>query len=159
MFEISQVKIHDIAQTKTLSAQIDFNFNRRAMNALLNGVPLTIGIVIEVYRERTLWIDAHEKRIRQKYQIRYRALTKQFMVKNLNTGDVDNFSDFGHLLDKIGILEGIPLLQSAQMHKAYAFYLRMRAILDKEALPVPLRLRAYFSRSWDLESDWFICKL
>ena len=55
-----------------LDAQVEYRFSERAVEALENGVPLTLEIQIELRRQNA-WIWEHDVlKLRLRYQVRYR---------------------------------------------------------------------------------------
>ena len=52
-------------------------------------------------------------------------------------------------------IRDIPLIDEHLIDSDSAYTLRLRALLDIEALPSPMRPLAYFSSLWRLKSDWY----
>ena len=46
-------------------------------------------------------------------------------------------------------------LDAALVEPGHEYTVRMRAVLDAEKLPGPLRLIAFWRRDWSLGSDWY----
>ncbi len=158
-FRIVQAETEIIDKVYRLSAEIEYEFNNQMMDALHNGVAITMAIDMSIYRERSFMWDERISSLKQIYQIRYRALTKQYMVKNLNTGFIDNFSRIEQVLEKLGVVDKFPLIDSKFLSKKGNYYTLIRARIDIESLPVPLRLRAYVNSNWKLKSPWYLCRM
>jgi Domain of unknown function (DUF4390) len=138
-----------------LNARIHYALSAKALDALYNGVPLTLELHIMVYRQRTLLWDEEVASLTQSYQLRYHALTEQYLVKNLNTESQQSYPTLSSALRALGRVHDFPMLDERLLEhgEKYIAYLRVR--LDIESLPAPLRPLAYLSSGWRLSSDWY----
>lgn len=123
--------------------------------ALDNGVPLTFAWEVEIDRERGWWWpDATIAEVTQRYRLEYHALSLQYLVTNLNTGERRSFTRLPTALDFIGQLIGFPIVDRVLLDDPgrHIGYVRLR--LEHNTLPLPLRPAALFSAAWYLETDW-----
>ena len=58
-------------------------------------------------------------------------------------------------MERLGRLESIPIIARERLSAGADYAARIRARLDIEALPSPLRPIAYLSPKWRLDSGWF----
>jgi len=139
-----------------LNARVEFDFSKDVLNAIENGVPVIIEMDIEFLKPRSYIWDEELASLEQRYQLQYHALTEQYIVRNLNSGAQYTFFSLTAALQKIGIIDHLPLIDekllSGKDNKKY--YARIRTQLSFDNLPVPLKLNALISRSWWLSSDW-----
>jgi len=138
-----------------LDADIDYRFSDEALSALSNGVPLTIQLIIEIERVRNWWLDAEVASLEQRYSLQYHALSHQYLLRNLNSGAFYSFPHYQAAVSALGNLRELPLLDSKLILADEEYTVSMRAELDIEALPSPLRPLAYITPSWRLKSDWY----
>jgi hypothetical protein len=137
-----------------LGARIDFNLNDTLQQALQNGVPLVLELRIEVIREREwLWAD-RVAQLSQRFGLQYHALTRRYLVNNYSTGVQHSFLELEEALDYIGNVYDLPLIDANLLDPEQSYWVRMRADLDIESLPTPVRLWAYLGSDWSLKSDW-----
>ncbi len=123
--------------------------------ALDNGVALTFAWEVEIDRERGWWWpDATIAQVTQRYRLEYHALSLQYLVTNLNTGERRSFTRVPTALDYIGQLIGFPIVDRVLINEPdrHTGYVRLR--LEHNTLPLPLRPAALFSAAWYLETDW-----
>jgi hypothetical protein len=137
-----------------LSALVTFAFGRQVDEALLEGVPLTFVFDIEIIRERPWMWSERITALEQRYQISYHALTRQYMVRNLNIGTQRNFTTLEAALSMIGTVVDLPLIDGNLLQAKQAYRGRMHVRLDTHTLPAPLRLMALISPEWRLASEW-----
>lgn len=137
-----------------LDAQIEYRFSPAALEALQNGVPLTIDIEMEVRRRRSWVWDETVHALTQRFQLEYHALSQQYLVGNLNSGERRAFPTRTAALGFMGRIQDFPLLDRSLLAENERYEGALRVRLDIEALPAPLRLFAYLSDDWRLTSEW-----
>lgn len=142
-----------------LDARLEFDFTPPPLEALRNGVPLTIEVQIEVLRAREWAWDETIASVLQRYRLEYHALARQFVVFNLNSGELRSFPTRNGAIEFMGRIQDFPLLDRALLVKGGSYYGRLRTTLDIESLPPPLRPLAYLSSDWRLSSPWYAWSL
>lgn len=138
-----------------LDAEVDYQFSAPVLEALENGVPLVVELQIEVTRHRTWLWNEQQTRLAQRYQLSYHALTEQYLVKNLNSAVQQNLPSAEAAIDVLGQVTNLPLLDKRLLDADENYTVRLRAQLNLDALPTPLRLPAYLSPQWRLTSEWY----
>lgn len=138
-----------------VSAQVDYQLGTQALDALSHGVPLVLELSIQVRQQRE-WMWNHVvAELRQRHQLRYHALSRRYVVNNFHTGVQRSYYKLADALHSIGSLYDLPLLDERLLTSGRAHQVRMRADLDIEALPTPIRLWAYVSPEWERQSEWY----
>jgi hypothetical protein len=138
-----------------LNAVIGYRLSTEAVDALQSGVPLGIRLDIEIIHPRRWWFDNEGAALRQSYQIDYHALSERYVVLNVNTGDQTSFASLLAALEYVGRIERLPLIDTAVLDDDRGYYVRLRASLDQEQFPGPLRLLAFWRRDWSIASEWY----
>lgn len=142
-----------------LDADIDYKLSGPMIEALLNGVPLVFNLEIEVLELNDWWMNSTVASLKQIYQLEFHALSRQYVVENLNTGVQEAFPDLRSALRHQGMVIKLPVIDSALLDASEKHAIQIRASLDVDALPLPLRVRAYIFSEWQLDTDWHIQKL
>lgn len=138
-----------------LSARVDIHLNKTVREALDNGVPLWIELQIEVLRKRD-WIWAvTEARLSQRFGLEYHALSQKYLVENYSRGVRLSFRELDEALEYIGDVHDLPFIDEKLLEPDQKYQVRMRAKLDIDSLPTPIRLWAYIGSDWSLDSDWY----
>ena len=138
-----------------LNAQIEYSFSEPALDALQDGVPLTIELLMEVRRRRSWVWDETVYSLAQRFHLEYHALSRQYLVHNLNSGERRNFSTRPAALRFMGQIHEFPLLDRSLLAPKQRYEGALRAQLALDTLPTPLRLFAYLSEDWQLTSEWY----
>ena len=139
-----------------LNARLEYHFSRAALDALQNGVPLTVKVEMEVRRRRPWLWDETVYTLAQRWRLEYHALSRQYLVTNLNSGERRGFPSRIIALQAMGRIQDFPLLDQSLLASDERYEGALRARLDLDALPAPLRLFAYLSEDWRLTSEWYI---
>lgn len=138
-----------------LNSSIAYRLSTEAIDALHSGVPLGIRLDVEIIHPRRWWFDDDSVALRQSYQLDYHAVSERYLVLNVNSGDQISFASLSSALEHIGRVERLPLIDSAVLADDRGYYVRMRASLDQEQFPGPLRLLAFWRRDWSIASEWY----
>ncbi len=141
------------------TARIDYRLSDDALEALENGVTLTIQLQFEVNRIRRFWVDARIASLKQDYQLSYQPLSERYVIKNVNSGEQDSFATLFSALNNMGRVVDLPIIDASILDPQGRYEIAMRAVLDQDTLPGPLRLIAFWSEGFRLVSDWYTWKL
>jgi len=159
-FDIRNARTKLVDGVYLLDADISFVFSEDALEAIENGVPVTIVLEMQVLRERglvwdNLWWDKEVAHLEAKFRIETRPLSKTYLLRNVNSGETQVFGSFNELVVGLGKIRNFPLIDEYLIDNQSRHYLRLRALLDIESLPSPMRPLAYLSSLWRLASDWY----
>ena len=153
-FHIRDVQIERAGKQYFLSMQIEYRLSETALEALSNGVPLLLEVQVQVEKVwGSLW-DERPVDIILRHQIRYHALTGLYRVVDLQSGDEESFVTRDAALDAVGDLQRLRLITTSELNPDEEYHVRIRAELDIESLPLPLRPLAYLDKDWKLTSGW-----
>lgn len=141
------------------TARIDYRLSDSALEALDSGVALTIRLQIELSRKRRLWLDPEVATLHQDYSLSFQPLSDRYVVKNLNSGEQDSFATLFSALNNMGRVVDLPIIDAALLSPDSRYEIALRAVLDQNTLPGPLRLIAFWSSGFRLESDWYVWRL
>mgnify|MGYP000952838281 CR=1 FL=1 len=138
-----------------LDAKIEYHFSNPALEAMQNGVPLTVELEMEVRRRRAWVWDETVYALTQRFRLEYHSLSRQYLVSNLNSGERRGFPSRAAALGFMGQINDFPFLDKGLLAPSERYEGALRAWLDIESLPAPLRLFAYLSDDWRLASEWY----
>ena len=141
------------------TARIDYRLSDDALEALDSGVALTVQLQIELTRKRRFWLDAGIATLRQDYSLSFQPLSDRYVVKNLNSGEQDSFATLFSALNNMGRVVDLPIIDASLLNPDANYEISLRAVLDQNTLPGPLRLIAFWSSGFRLDSDWYVWRL
>ncbi|MCK5877764.1 MAG: DUF4390 domain-containing protein [Candidatus Marithrix sp.] len=159
-FSVDYANTSLVNNSYVLDAELNFNLTEVAIEALQNGVSLPLVITVVIEHDRWYLWDKKIITIRKSYELKYYALSRQYSLKNLTTGNQENFPNLDAAINYLGRIKKLFLLKSNIITESidkYWVYLKIH--LDIESLPVPLRPIAHLSSQWRLSSGWYSCPL
>lgn len=160
-FKVTEVRPRLNGQALLLNGGIDLGLSPKVEEALSKGIQLDVLIDVRLYRRR-FWVwsqNVGSWTLRR--TIRYHALSGQYLVSAAQTEPeaTESFLSTPEALKALGALNDIRLALDAEQPPDDDYTVEVRASLDIEALPSPLRPVAYTSLAWRLNSGWSTWKL
>lgn len=151
--KVESLKIMEEEGRYLLDARLEYRLSKAVVEALDSGVAMTFRLQMRVAQEDApFWRKALYKR-RLTYRLSYHALAAVYELLAPDSDRVQRFTTREAALRALGRLVNIPLVPVGQLKPGQKYQLRLKANLDIESLPVPLRPLAYLSGQWTLEGD------
>jgi hypothetical protein len=151
---IKDVRTHLDDGSYLLDANVVYAFSDQAMEALDNGVPLTLLVHIQVRREAAwIWEDSAAD-IQLRYAIRYKPLSERYEVYRLPGREGRSFVGRDAAIAALGEIRNLHLVDANRLTPGEAYEVQIQVMLDIEELPLPLRPIAYLRPAWNLGSPW-----
>ena len=154
-FEVRSASTQPVNGVHTLDARLQLVLSSEALAALESGVTLTIELQMQVIRARRILIDSVDAELAVRYELEYRPLSQRYIVKNLNSGNQDSFATLYSALNGLGRIQGLPVIDDELLMPDRSYRLRLRAMLNTQEYPAPLRLLFFWRGKWQLQSEWF----
>jgi hypothetical protein len=154
-FEVQHAQTRLVDNVYLLDADLDLKFSKEALKALKNGVTLTVKIEMEIIRPRDWLWDEEIADVEARRRVRFHPLSDQYLVENLNSGVTYTYHSLNEARNALGTIKDFPLIDSYLLDPEETYELHLRAHLDIEALPTPLRPLAYLNPVWHLTSEWY----
>jgi hypothetical protein len=137
-----------------LDARLDLKLPDEARKAIDSGLTLRLTYEIVIDRVRRYMLDAEVASLAQQYEVSYHALSQRYLVRNLNTGEQQDYGSLAGAIDRVSDLRGLPILDTALVETGPAYEGRIRAVLDLGTAPDALGWLLFWSDDWSSESDW-----
>ena len=153
-FEVRSAATALVDGVHTLDARLQLVLSSEALRALASGVPLTIELQLQITRIRRFYFDSVDAELAVRYELEYRPLSQRYIVRNLNSGDQDSFATLYSALNSLGRVQGLPLIDSSLLDADKRYRIRLRAMLNTQQYPAPLRLLFFWRDQWQLQSEW-----
>ncbi|MCU0834543.1 MAG: DUF4390 domain-containing protein [Chromatiaceae bacterium] len=153
-FRVERVEPRVQGERVVLDAMIDYRFSAAALEAMENGVPLTVDVHIQVRRaDAWVWEESLVD-LRLRYQIRYRPLSERYVVTPLPGHEGTSYATRDAAIAALGTLDDLDLVGLDRLTPGERYEIHLRASLDIEELPLPLRPIAYLRPAWKLSTGW-----
>ena len=154
-FSVQRVHTYLAQDVYRLDADLKLEFSPASLEAMRNGVPLTLELEMRVRQVRDWVWDEDLAHVVQRYRLEYHALSGQYLLVNLNSSTRQSYPTLGMATDRIARIRDFPLLDRSLLQTKQLYYGELRLKLDIESLPAPLRPLAYISSDWWLSSEWY----
>jgi hypothetical protein len=154
-FEVRSASTQSVNGVLTLDARLQLVLSSEALAALESGVTLTIELQVQLIRSRRMLIDSVDAELIVRYELEYRPLSQRYILKNLNSGDQDSFATLYSTLNSLGRVQGLPVIDDELLIPDRRYRVRLRAMLNTQQYPAPLRLLFFWRGQWQLQSEWF----
>lgn len=154
-FEVRSASTRQMGGVHTLDARLQLVLSSEALAALSSGVPLVIELQLQLIRDRRFWWDDAEAELAVRFELEYRPLSQRYIVRNTNSGDQDSFATLYSALNNLGRVQGLPVIDDALLEPGDNYRIRLRAMLQTQQYPAPLRLLFFWRSEWQLQSEWY----
>ena len=138
-----------------LNATADIQLPEKVQAALDKGVNLFFATNVKIVKQRKWLPDKPSANLEIIRRIGFHALTKKYVVDDLTFGTTSSFADLPRALSTLGKYRQVPLISQAMISKPPGARAIMRVRLIHNKLPLPLRLKRFFSKAWKLSSNWY----
>lgn len=138
----------------TISTGINYELSEETRNALEQGVELEFDITFRVRKSLRWFRDPVITEKTLTFRVEHQPLSAQYLVTDLNDGERHQFRTLASALEFIGSIEEFPLVHTNMLSRQERYTAQVRAELNIQSLPPPLRPLAYLSSQWQLSSKW-----
>jgi hypothetical protein len=140
--------------TLVVDTEVDLELSPDPTEAVKSGVSLAFFVDIAVEQARD-WLPSERiLHVAHRIVIKHHSLSDKYLILGLPGSQGENFPTLEAVIDALSHLRGLPLATEGQLPTSGTRKLGVRIRLDVDALPAPLRLTAYASPSWWLNSGW-----
>jgi Domain of unknown function (DUF4390) len=138
-----------------LDARLDIRIPEAGRRAIEAGLTLELDYQIEIARVRRYLPDPEVASLQQRFELSYHALSQRYLVRNLNTGEQQDFGTLQASLDRIAEVRGLPLLDSSLLEPRSTYEFRVRAELNLHTAPDSLGWLLFWTDDWSATSEWY----
>jgi len=157
----AEATLSDIIVTNTredllVFFKIEGCFTREMDEAILNGIPTTFTIFVQLSRARLFWTDESLSAREIEHSIKHDSLKNEFQVRRTEDGSKALvFKDFAAAKKAMAEVRGLKVAPLQRLVKGNKYQLRVKAELQKVRLPLNLHYVLFFLSLWDFETDWY----
>ncbi|MCS6948763.1 MAG: DUF4390 domain-containing protein [Steroidobacteraceae bacterium] len=147
------VNLHD--DVYHLSADVQYPSNQQMRVALADGVSLTFDLQVRIARERRYWFDNTLFHLTQRRRLEYHSVSDHYIVRDESNGTQRSFASFEAAIADLGKVESWPILTRAQLGRAAAYRIAVRASVQRGRLNDALRTIFFWTNDWQRTSEWY----
>lgn len=152
---IRDILVTNNANHVLVYARVTNSFTKDIEAAIMAGVPTTFTFLLDLFQERSWWLDRKLSRTTVRYTIKYDNVKKLFLVSADGEKEANSFPDFESAKRAMTDLNGVPVAQLKTLKRNENYYVLIKAKLDKVRLPLHMEYVFFFVSLWDFETDWY----
>lgn len=137
-----------------VDADITYHLSRETRNALEHGIPLEFDVKFRIKKVRKWIWDEIIVSKKIGFRVEYQPLSGNYLVTQTNNDHRYQFRKLREVLGFIGDINRFPLIGTDMIVANKNYKAQIKANLNIQALPAPLRPLAYISSDWQLSSPW-----
>ena len=138
-----------------LNAKVDIALPEDARKGIEAGLTLRFVYEIVLSRVRGYWPDANVAELEQAYELSYHALSQRYLLRNLNTGEQQDFGSLQAALEQLGDVRGLPVIDADLVKDDGRYEVSLRAVIDLSTTPAALQWLLFWTDDWSAASEWF----
>lgn len=153
---LSEIIVTNTQEDLLVFFEIKGCFTRQMEEAILNGIPTTFTIFVNLYRTRTFWLDETIASLKIEHTIKHDSLKKEFRVRRSEDhGRERVYRSFAAAKTAMAEVKNIKIAPLEALRKHGKYQLQVKAELEKVRLPFYLHYVLFFVSLWDFETDWY----
>ena len=153
-FEIRNAFAEPVEGVWQLNANIDLGLTEAALEAVQEGIPLTLVVEIQVSRERRFLPDAGVAELEQRWRMTYDALSERYIVTNRNSGAQTTFPTLDEALAVMSVIRNLPMIDADLLEPGRRHEVSLRATLEIGGLPDAVKILIFW-RDWSRSTEWY----
>lgn len=138
-----------------LDAGMDLELPEDARKAVEAGLALRIDYDIRISRVRQYIPDAGIASLVQSYEVSYHALSQRYLLRNMNTGEQQDYGTLDAALERVEEVRGLPVIDAALVEEGPTYEVGVRAVLDMGTVPDALAWLLFWTDDWSNSSEWY----
>lgn len=138
-----------------LDAGMELELPEDARKAIDAGLALRIDYDIRISRVRQYMPDAGLASLLQSYEVSYHALSQRYLLRNMNTGEQQDYGTLDAVLERVREVRGLPVIDAALVEEGPTYEVGVRAVLDMGTVPDALSWLLFWTDDWSTSSEWY----
>ena len=155
-FSISSVYVKNGNKEDNYKIAIEatIKMSEEQVEILKNGISLTFSYTFVIEEKiGVAWLEGDNEPKTYNYTVSYNALTQQYVVNSHRHKKYENFPTLSLALAYVAEPKNMNI-EIVNRHQNRVYRGGVRLKLDINELPTPLRVPAYLSKEWNLDTGW-----
>lgn len=153
-FEIRNAFAQPVDGVWQLSAIVDLSLSDAALDALAEGIPLTLVLDIVVTRERRFLPDEDVAELQQRWRLEYDALSERYVVVNLNSRAQATYPSLAEALDDLSRIDALPLIDEDLLVAGSRHDISLQASVEIGGISTAVKILVFW-REWSRSTEWY----
>lgn len=153
-FEVRSAAVQPEGGVWYLNARLELGLTSAAAEAVLQGIPITVELEVEITTQRRFLPDDEVASLAQRWRVEYHALTERYLITNLNSGEQAAFPTLAAALGQLEQLRRLPILDMALVETGRRYEISTRASVEIGGLPETVKALMFW-REWKRSTGWY----
>jgi hypothetical protein len=153
-FAIRNAFAEPVAGIWNLNVVLETGLSKPALEALAEGIPLTMLLDVQISSERRFLPDSTIAELQQRWELAFDALSQRYVVTNLNSGAQATYATQDEALAALSRIRNLPLIDENLLEAGRRYEISLRATIDIGGLPEAVKLLIFW-RDWSRSTDWY----
>ena len=153
-FEVRSAAVQPEGGVWYLNARLELGLTSAAAEAVLQGIPITVELEVEITTQRRFLPDDGVAHLAQRWRVEYHALTERYLITNLNSGEQAAFPTLAAALGQLEQLRRLPILDMALVEADRRYEISTRASVEIGGLPETVKALMFW-REWKRSTGWY----
>ena len=154
-FEVRSADLELLDGVYHLNARLDLPISDAVRRGLAEGVPLSLGLDLDIKRVRQLLPNSSVAGLTQRYHLQYNAVSARYILRNDNSGQQQSLGTIEEAIDHLSEVHSLPALDKALIARDRRYEANVRAKIDFGTVPFTMRLLMFWVSDWHRECDWY----
>lgn len=142
-----------------LDSTIEIELPKYINKAIDQGFAVPLMFEVEVLKYSKYWLDEKLLSLKQQYQLHYLPMLSSYAIFDVNANQRLYFNSRQEAVKYLKVIYAYPMFDITNINQSGRVYVRMRAGIDVDELPLPLKSSSLWDNDWGLQSDWFEWKI
>ena len=138
-----------------LDARAEVQLPDDARKAIEAGLTMRLDYEIELNRVRNYMLDAKVAELVQSHELNYHALSQRYLVRNLNTGEQQDFGTLDAAMERLCDVRGLPVVDAALVEPDREYEVAVRVVVDLNSGSEALSWILFWTDDWSATSEWY----
>ena len=153
-FAIRNAFVEPVAGIWHLNVIVETGLSKPALEALTEGIPLTMLLDVQISGERRFLPDETVAELQQRWELAFDALSQRYVVTNVNSGAQSTYATQDEALETLSRVRNLPLIDANLLRAGRRYDVSVRASIDIGGLPAAVKLLVFW-RDWSRSTDWY----
>ena len=135
------------------NAQIELKLDNAPSDALRAGIPLTLSIQMQLIKKHNFLLKQVISNWQYQYVLDYHPLSGRYLVNDIASNQMKSYSTLIEALNSFSRFRASERMMNLKQDSG-RLLVRLRAVLETNSLPKPLRLITFFFPEWQQTSEW-----
>jgi hypothetical protein len=142
-----------------LDSTIEIELPKYINRAIDQGFAVPLMFEVEVFKHSQYWFDKKLFSLKQKYQFHYLPMLSSYAIYDVNANQRMYFNSRQEAVLYLEVIYAYPMFDITNINQSDRVYARIRAGIDVDELPLPLKSSSLWDNDWGLQGDWFDWKI